>query len=290
MTRASTNLGLATSTVSRQLSALEKQTGAVLLKRNARHVAPTEIGLELFESCKQIVKASRELDHLVDANRNVIAGTLRVALPNEFGAGWMGKAIADFAMLYPEMRLQVHVMANVPNLLHEPFDVAVAFGNLSDSQLICRRLASLAQGMFTSPHYLRERGEPKTFQDLLQHEFITHQASLRDGEMVLQEKGLKRKIKVASRLEVNSVRLARDMVVSGIGVSILPLALCRRYVESGSLIRIFPQWQAPLVQVSAIVLVRSGLPKKTRAFLDFIAERIIVQETEAQIHAEKARR
>ncbi|MES2631381.1 MAG: LysR family transcriptional regulator [Pseudomonadota bacterium] len=282
LTRASANLGLAKSTVSRQLASLEKQTGAMLLKRSTRHVTPTEIGAQLFESCKPIVRAARELDRMVDANRNTVAGTLKVSLPNEFGAGWMGKAIADFATEYPEMRLQVHVSAQMPNLLQEPFDVAIAFGKLRDSELICKRLATLAQGMFTSPQYLQKHGEPKNFKDLLQHEFITYQAAMRDGVMTVRDKGFQREIKLASRLEVNSVRLARDMVVSGIGISILPFALCRRYVETGALVRVLSQWQAPLVQVSAIVLARSGMPKKTRTFLDFVAERINVQESAAQ--------
>lgn len=285
LTRASENLQVAKSTVSRQLATLEQQTGAVLLKRTARHVTATEIGLELFERSKQIVRAAGEIDHLMDASRNVVGGSLRVALPNEFGAGWMGKAIADFVRDYPQMRLQVHVTGQLPNLLHEPFDVAIAFGRLRDSQLMCRRIATIGQGMFASPQYLRNYGEPRNFKDLLEHEFITHHASLRDGLMLVKDRDFQRKIKQASRLEINSVRLARDMVVSGVGLSILPLALCRNYVKSGALVPIFKHWQPPLVQVSAIVLARNGIPKKTRTFLDFIAKRINVQEagTDLQI-------
>lgn len=281
LTRASSHLGIAKSTISRQIAGLEQQMGTVLLKRSARHVEPTEVGRQLLEKCKQIVRATAEVGELVDTSRNVVSGTLRVVLPNEFGASWMGKAIADFAALYPELRLQVNVAAQTPNLVNEPFDVAIAFGKLQDSQLISRRLATLSQGMFTSPAYIRRHGEPKDFADLLNHEFITQQVTMRQGLTMSQDRGLKRKIAVASRLEVNSVRLARDMVVSGMGVSVLPRALCRRYVESGALVPIFRDWHAPLVQVSAIVLARNGMPKRLRKFLDFIAEQIHVQETGA---------
>jgi DNA-binding transcriptional LysR family regulator len=132
--------------------------------------------------------------------------------------------------------------------------------------------------MYSSPAYLALHAAPQTLQDLVEHEFIGHQTQQRDGVLSLKDSGRARRLQVRHRIVVNSIRLARDLVVSGLGLAVLPHALCRSYVESGALVRVLPAWKCPPVQATAVVLARNGIPRKTRAFLDFVAERLRREE------------
>lgn len=278
LTRASDNLSVAKSTVSRQLTMLEKQVGVMLLKRSSRRVVPTEVGMQFYEQCKHIFRATGELGRLAEASRGTVAGTIRVALPTEFGSSWMGKAIAEFAMQFPDIRLNVEVRPTIPNLLQEPYDLVITFGKLRDSQLICRNLVNLSQAVYASPAYLETKGWPRTLGDLLQHEFVLHHGMYSDGVITLTERGRRRRLNISSRIEVNNLRLARELASNGMGLSILPRAFCRSYVQSGSLVPVGESWNCPSIQATAIVLTRRGLPRKTRTFLEFIAEQLTTAE------------
>ena len=58
------------------------------------------------------------------------------------------------------------------DLLAEDFDVAIRIGPLPDSDLIARRLASIALWTCASPAYLAARGTPATPEELRSHELI----------------------------------------------------------------------------------------------------------------------
>ena len=57
-------------------------------------------------------------------------------------------------------------------MIREGFDCILRAGELSDSPLIKRRLATLDRGTFASPDYLSRFGTPRTPDDLEGHERV----------------------------------------------------------------------------------------------------------------------
>lgn len=278
LTKASEKRNLAKSTVSRRLTNLEKQIGALLLKRNTRKILPTEVGQALFERCERIVREISGLSKIVSDSRDEVSGTLRVSIPNEFGSSWLGKAISDFALQYPDLQLEIEIATRPVNLIDESFDVAINFGKLTDSRLACKCLASLSRGIFASSEYLIKHRVTATLEDLQHHPFVVTDIQQREGTLMLYEHKSRRRIAISHRVKVNSMRLARELVLGGVGLAVLPRAMCASYVQSGQLVPILPNWQCPPVQATAVVLAREGIPRKTRVFLDFVSERLKTME------------
>lgn len=274
LTKASERRQMAKSTVSRRLARLEQQVGALLLKRNTRRIVPTEIGQALFERCERILEEVSGLDDIVARSRDEIRGTLRVSIPNEFGSGWLGKALAQFALEHPDLHLDIEIATRPVNLIDEPFDVAINFGKLNDSRLVSRRLANLSRGIYASSDYVVLRRQPQTLDDLDEHPFIVTDVQQREGTLSLRSPKSRRRITINHRIKVNSMRLARELVIGGAGLAVLPRAMCVPYIQSGQLIEILSAWQCPPVQATAVVLARQGIPRKTRTFLDFVAEHL----------------
>ena len=272
LTKASESLQLAKSTVSRRLANLEKQIGALLLKRNTRKILPTEVGQALYERCESIVREIAGLSEIVSDSRDEVRGTLRVSIPNEFGSGWLGKAISAFALQYPDLQLDIEIATRPVNLIDEPYDVAINFGRLNDSRLVSKRLATLTRGIYASADYLQAHKAPRRLEDLAQHSFIVTDVQQREGTLTLRDQHSRRRIAMAHRIKVNSMRLARELVLGGVGLAVLPRTMCVSYVRSGQLVPILANWQCPTVQATAVVLAREGIPRKTRVFLDFISE------------------
>lgn len=274
MTSASARLGVAKSTISRSLARLEQGMGALLIKRSTRRLAPTEVGREVFARCETIANELALVRSATEQSRSRLQGTLRVSMPNEFGSAWLGAAISEFAIRFPELRLEIDVNTHTVDLIAESYDVAIHFGHLKSSGLAYRRLATLPRGLYASPAYLARVGAIRTPEDLANHPFVVTDVQKREAAFALRGPGGRHTVRMAGRIAVNSMRLARELVVGGAGIGLLPNRMSESYVASGGLVQLLPQWHTPSVQAGATVLAREGISYKTRLFLDFIAERL----------------
>ena len=278
LTAASADLHLAKSTVSRRLSQLERQVGAMLLKKSTRKLALTEVGAALNARCTRIAaelqEAGREAAHL----QSDVQGMLRVSVPIEFGNAWLGKVLAEFATRYPEISLDIELSSRPADLIDDPFDLVINLGKPKLSRFAYRRLATLGRGVYASPDYLKRRGTPRSIEGFRDHECVVTGLQRREGVWSFTSQSRRRAIGVESRITVNSIRLARELVKNGAGLGLLPNLLCAQDLKDGRLVRILTGWKSPPLQVAALILARDALPNKTRVFLDFIASRIATDE------------
>ena len=274
LTAACDRLQVPRSTLSRRLLQLEKDMGALLLKKSTRKLAPTDLGLSLIEHCGRISEEARAVQLKTARIRTGLQGTLRVAMPIEFGTAWLGKAISDFAVKYPDMAIEVDVSGRVVDLIDESVDIAITFGQPKPSRMTLRRLGSLTSGIYASPAYIERCGLPRSLHEIGAHDCVVTEIQLREGVWRFRNSSGKRDVGIKGRLRVNSIRLARELVIGGAAIGLLPHMMCTSYLESGALVRVLPSWSSPSLPVVALMLSRTSVPKKTRIFLDFVAEQI----------------
>ncbi|AKE96078.1 putative LysR family transcriptional regulator [Cronobacter sakazakii] len=90
----------------------------------------------------------------------------------------------------------------------------------------------------------------------------------------VNRKGEFETIKVKGHYRVNSGEMAGRAAVAGVGFAILSKQACQPYINDGRLIEVeFEQAAAPL-QLFAVYSNRRFLPAKTRAFIDFVHQRL----------------
>lgn len=274
LTAACERLEVPRSTLSRRLLQLEKELGALLLKKSTRKLAPTDLGLAVQAHCERIAAEAEAIQQLTSRIRTDLHGTLRVAMPIEFGTAWLGKAVSDFAVRYPEMSIEIDVSGRVVDLIDESVDLVITYGNPKPSRMTMRRLGSLTSGIYASPGYVQRKGLPRSLDDLAEHDAVATEIQLREGVWRFRNSSGKRDVQVKGRLRVNSIRLARELVLGGAGLGLLPHMMCANHVASGALVRVLPSWSSPSLPVVALMLSRTSVPKKTRIFLDFVAEHL----------------
>ncbi|MBK4738532.1 LysR family transcriptional regulator [Noviherbaspirillum pedocola] len=278
---ASQRLGMPRSTLSRRLGQLEKEMGALLLKKSTRKLAATDIGLSLYEHCERIASEAAEVREKASRMQTELHGTLRVALPIEFGTAWLGKAVSEFAIRHPDMHIEIDVSGRVVDLIDESVDIAIAFGQPKESRLAQRRLGSISSGIYASPAYLERRGAPQALGDILAHDCVVTEIQQREGVWLVRSQNTRRSVRVNGRVRVNSIRLARELVIGGTGLGLLPHMMCANYLASSRLVRVLPSWNSPTLPVVALFLSRHRVPKRTRVFLDFVAEQLTLQQAPA---------
>ncbi|MGL5322151.1 MAG: LysR substrate-binding domain-containing protein, partial [Aeromonas veronii] len=59
---------------------------------------------------------------------------------------------------------------------------------------------------------------------------------------------------------------------AGLGLASLPAMLCQDELASGELVILLPEWQQPRVPIYLLFPERQLMPRKLRAFIDFMIE------------------
>ena len=264
-------VGMPNSTLSRRISALEKNIGLRLLHRTTRKIELTEAGQIYFERCKRIVDEARLAHEQLGDLLAQPKGLLRASLPVDFANIFLAPLIAEFADKYPGINFEFDLTPRLVDLVTEPFDIAIRMGHPPNSNLIARQLANLSCHLYATPSYLAKYGEPSGPTDLAHHECVVFK-SAKAGIWLLHNATEKIEVTVSGRFQLNSVGLIRRLATLDQGIAVLPAEIVAEDVASGRLRRILSDWQAPSIPVYAMTETRL-LPAKTQRFIDFLRER-----------------
>ncbi|MDN2676629.1 LysR family transcriptional regulator [Janthinobacterium sp. SUN033] len=106
-TRAAERLHLSQSAISHQIRRLEEQAGTPLLVRTTRSLRLTEDGEDFLRHARQVLAAQDALSRRFQ--RSALAGAVRFGVPENFMGARLPALLAQFAHLFPAVRLDVTV-------------------------------------------------------------------------------------------------------------------------------------------------------------------------------------
>ena len=94
-------------TMSMQVQKLEEELGTKLFDRSKQPITPTDIGIEVVEQARTILKESYKLKELINNQRNVVSGELRIGIIPTMAPYLMPQIISAFMKKYPEVQLVI---------------------------------------------------------------------------------------------------------------------------------------------------------------------------------------
>ena len=270
--RAAERLGLPKSTVSRRLAALEQRMGERLLLRTTRRQTVTEFGLQLLEHARQVVAEMDAVAVLREQRQAAPSGRLRVSMPSDFANLLLVDSLAAFMALHPAISLELDLSPRRVDLLGEGFDVAIRMGDLpDDALLVASKLAVFTHGLYASPDYLAEHGDPQSPDDLARHAAVRLMRGSGEPAAWTLIQGDQRWSGVpAGRASANSPEMLIRLARAGAGVAAVPDGFAQADVRSGALRRVLPGWTLPTSTAWAVYPGRKLMPSKTRAFVDML--------------------
>jgi DNA-binding transcriptional LysR family regulator len=168
LSRAAAELGVPRATISRRLARLEERLRTRLLRRTTRSLALTDAGEALYRHARIVLDAVRDAETSVRRTDDAVRGDLRVSvmpyLPPSFHA-----MACDFALRFPDVRLQLEASARHVDLHRDAFDVALRASASLEPGLIARKLAADRLIAVASPAYLEAHGVPTNRRELARH-------------------------------------------------------------------------------------------------------------------------
>lgn len=282
---AARQMGLATSSVTRLVDALERRLGAVLLNRSTRSVTLTDSGRTYYDESQRILDQLDAADDAVTDCESGVAGTLRVAAPATFTAMCITPILPAMRARYPRLKLELQVDDAAVNLTDDSTDVAIRIGSLDPAMnLVARRLSDHRRLICASPAYLERCGVPQCPADLASHDclqfsFAENRRMWRmrrnDGPSLEPEcEQNMEEVPVNSVVTANNVEVLRQAALGGLGIAVLAHWLAQADLEAGRLVRVLAHYDAnpgPLdMAVHALYQGKRRGTKKIQVFIDLL--------------------
>ena len=271
-THAADSLGIQKGRASTAVRKLEEDVGVRLLHRTTRSVRLTEDGRVFHARARDLLADVDNLHSMFASERVTLRGRLRVDLPSELARTTIVPALPAFMATHPDLELEVSSTDRQVDLVQEGFDCVLRTGPIGDETLIARPLGKLRMVNAASPAYVKRYGVPRSLEDLQKHRAIHFAPTLGakpygweyphgDGYARLQLRGA---------LNVNSVQTYEAAGVAGLGLIQAPLLTIGRYLESGALIELLPEFRRRPLDVSLVVAHRRNLSRRVRTFMKWI--------------------
>lgn len=276
LSAAGRELGISTAAVSKHLSQMESRLGVDLVNRTTRRMSLTPEGELYLDHVRGILASIDDLAHQLGAAKATPQGLLRVNATLGFGRSHIAPLVSVFASKHPQVEVQLQLSVNPPALTEDLFDVCVRFGPPPDTRVIARNLAPNRRLLCAAPAYLARHGVPKVPNDLLRHRCI----GIRQGEeaygvwRLASGRGGTAKsetVKVRGQLSTNDGEVAVRWALDGHGILMRAEWDIERYLKSGRLVQVLPQWHTPDADIHAVYPQQHQRSARVRAFVDFLA-------------------
>lgn len=266
--------GLTTSAVSKRLTQMEGRLGVPLLNRTTRRMSLTAEGELYLQNARRILAEIDDVEQLLGGSKSVPSGLLRVNATLGFGRSHITPVISRFVRKYPKVEVRLQLSVDPPPLTEDAFDVCVRFGPPPDARVIARHIAPNRRLLCASPAYLAKHGEPKSPAELAQHNFI----GIRQGDeaygllrLARGREGQAESVKVRGNLATNDGEIAVHWALDGHGILLRAEWDIERYLHSGRLVALLPQYHTPNADIYAVYPQRHQVTARVRALVDFLA-------------------
>lgn len=267
-------LGVAKSSVSRRISALEHKLGARLLQRTSRRLTLTEVGTAYHTRVSSAMGTLQQAAAIVHDLHEEPRGHLRVTAPADLGKA-LARMLVSFCKSHPAVSVEVIPTQRALDVVGEGFDLAIRAGDLADSSLVGRYIGDSFPIVAASPAYLETHDTPTHPSDLTDHPFVLFRGvQTRPGyaESILRGPGGEQVISMHGTIGSDDFGFVRDAVVEGAGLAILPAMCALEELSSGALVRVLPKWRGKPGPVHVVYPSRELVPAKTRALRDHIVD------------------
>ncbi|MCF6432461.1 LysR family transcriptional regulator [Leisingera sp. MMG026] len=265
-------LGVAPSSVARQIQQLESALGARLFQRTTRKQSLSEAGELYYHHAK---RAAEELDAArsgIARMTGAPAGMLTVTVEPDLAVALISPLLPEFLRGHPEVKVKLLFSSPIADLVEGRIDLAIRMGQLKDSSLVARKLFDSHSQLYASPAYLKAQGTPAHPSDLAGHQCLSFRTSAGPSFWRFDTPDGPCDVPVSGPVQANGLAFLKALAVSGCGVVMMPEWAVREQLDNGSLVPLLAEFVSlPAgTPVSAVYAERRQLEPKTRAFVDFL--------------------
>ena len=273
-TRATINLNLSQSAISRQIQSLEEDLKVQLFERHARGLTLTENGEYVFKTAHEVISKLKDVETSLSDQKNKPTGKLTITTVRSFGTHWLTPRIQEFMQLNPNIEVELIFDDKELDLSTRQADIGIFMRRPKQLNYIQRKLVDINYYIYGSTKYLDKYGIPKTINDLNKHRFISFgkgaPSPVFNPDWALKL-GVKDNKKRKSIMKVNSVMGLLLAVESGVGLAALPEYLVS---SSTNVVKVLPNSAGPITEAHFVYPQSLKNVARVQAFRNFLYSKI----------------
>ncbi|MBV8757129.1 MAG: LysR family transcriptional regulator [Deltaproteobacteria bacterium] len=210
------------STVSRRITAIEKDLAAELVARTPEGMTLTPAGHAAVAVARRIAGELEALAAELAGSLDVPAGIVRVSTTEAFATNVM-RAVAPLHAQYPRLQIDVVASAETVDLRRREADLAVRMYRDEHDGLALRKLGQLGWSLYATERYLASH--PSSGGGLLDgHAVVGYTEVVMAGAQWLAQHAKPEQI----RVRTTTPRAALDAALADLGVCVVPCYLAER--------------------------------------------------------------
>ncbi len=270
---AARSMHLTPSGVSKQISKLERALGVQLLMRTTRKLHLTDVGMEVYQKCNQLVEAAQGTMQIAERFMSRPQGMVRISAPKAFAKNILHPAVLDFLETYPDVDVHMIVTDRAVDPVLEGVDLVVQLTKHPPESLADRPLMRVEHILCASPAFLQGTHPITEPKDLVGVNCLYIGERDRDNWWRLSRGDVSEQVIVKGRYVANHSEMRLEAVCRGAGVGCVPDFVAQPYIDSGAIVRVLPDWEleADYHGIAHILYPPNRfLAPKCRVLIDFL--------------------
>lgn len=267
-------LNISRAMATKHIMFLESELRTRLFNRTTRSLSLTDMGVSYLERCSQVLLDIEDMESAITHLQTEPRGTLKISAPPVIGATHITRAVAEFLKIYPDLNVEMILQSKSSHadLIEDGIDIAIYLGDLDDTSMVARKLASSSMIVCGSPEYLEKHGIPKTPEDLANHSCLVNWASAPQDKWKFKTPTGFTTVNVSGKMQTNVAEANRVAALNGLGLVVIATYVVRRDVEKGKLKTVLEDYALPPLDIHAVYPHRKYLSAKVRCFLDYLQQ------------------
>ena len=270
--KAADEVGVSRSALSHAVTGLEDKLGLRLLNRTTRSVSPTQAGIALLDRLGPVL---RDLDAALDAlteARGRPSGLLRINANKSGARLLLREVVPRFTAACPEVELDLVLQGQLVDIVEQGFDAGVRLLEAVPQDMVAVRFGGEARFVtVAAPGYLREKGTPRTPDDLMGHVCIRQRLpSGKRYRWEFERRGETLALDVPGILTLDDNDLLAEAAADGQGIAYLPEHFAQPFLREGKLRTVLDEWCPPIDGLALYYPQNRHMPSALRAFIDIL--------------------
>lgn len=267
-------LGVPKSRVSRRITLLEERLGVRLLERSTRSLNVTEAGQQVYEHARAAIDQADAVDDVALRMRAEPRGLVRMSCPRDLQEV-VREGLPALLAAHPLLRVQLISTNRRVDLIEEGVDIALRVRERidTDADVQLKRIGLSKKILVAAPSLIAQLGRLVQPTDLLRWPLLHQQEQAGPSRWTLvNDSGQQETIEFQPKLASGDYGILANAAAAGVGIALLPRALCRAAMASGRLVHVLTDWAPPIGIVHLVFTSRRGMLPAVRTVIDHAAD------------------
>ncbi len=274
MSKAASHLGVSQSAASQHVQEVERRLGVILFDRSKRPLELTAAGRIYYEFCRDVLRREEGLGRDLEAVKQEVEGSLRVASIYSIGLSEMSRLQEAITTRYPAVQLQVEYVRPekvYEAVLNETADLGLVSYPQASREITAIPWRDEEMQVAVPPMHPFARRREVYPADLSGQTFVGFDEDLsirRELDRFFKAQG----VEVNMAMHFDNIHTIKEAVVLGTGISILPARTMQAEIAGGRMVAVKLHAPGLVRPVGVVHRKKKKLNRAAQAFLELLLE------------------